>query len=472
MAWREDPSDKGWWINDETGESQNWDPRQAKPATFDGMGGASGFSHTGVETRTPTQDERRQKMDEGLANNQIAKWDQKSQSWTFVPMSPSELYSNEISGGKKAAMDRLAGPAPAPAEPEPTAQDTAGGVFAGVDTTSINPFGTPKAVPRAVIPREAFVNPSIFTGRSSRMDRDIVSRAPPAIAGFEHIDPAEAAAIKARLEASVEPPPPEPQPGDQAPDVKVDNINPLLDKVNRIGSDIAALSNEQEGPSAAEALLESSNQQAKQRAAIQLEASSRAALGAARSSRNRGDRALMERQAIGESTFLGQESARTSALQETEYQGQLGELRANEAAEYRDFRLKAKQAAADLGLNAAALELDISKANLESANNWINNEFEQMGLNKQIDQAQAEAILQYMQAQDLLQFDYDKLSTDDQNHMDEMLTQKYGIDMETATALKKIKEDNKFTWGKFAMNAVGGVLNAGGTIAGAAIGKK
>lgn len=237
-----------------------------------------------------------------------------------------------------------------------------------------------------------------------------------------------------------------PPTGEGAPAIPRENIDPLLDSLRGYEADMYAMSQDNTGLSAAEAQLRKATELANINAAIQSDQSQRAALGAARSARNRGDRAILEQAAIGEAGFIGQEAARTAALRQAEQEGNLAELRANEENADREFKLKALQAARDAGLNTAALELDIAKADLGSASNLLNQQFGLMGIQKQVDQAAAAAALNFAKDMATIQFQYDKLSVDDQNEADRLLMEKYRIDQDTMVALKKIKEENGFDW--------------------------
>jgi hypothetical protein len=264
-----------------------------------------------------------------------------------------------------------------------------------------------------------------------------------------------------------------PEPGAQAPGIHRDKIDAIINGLGGYEQSIMDLAGDNTGLSVAEAQLMKADQLAKIRARDELAANQAGALGAARSARNRGDRALLERQATGEQAYLGSQSQRQDVLQQAELAGNLSILRATESEHDRQFKLDALKEAAGLGLNRAALEVDISKADLDSANNWVNNEAKAALQKGALDEAQYEALLnfstqhtaqllQFTQAMAGIQYEYDKLSVDDQNVADGLLMQKYGIDKQTLVALKKIKEEGKFKWDEFLGKVIGGAA-AGGT---------
>lgn len=260
-------------------------------------------------------------------------------------------------------------------------------------------------------------------------------------------------------------------PGAQAPAANRERIDPLLDGINSVQQQLMNLGAETRGMSAAEAALHKAGREADLRTAFSVEASQRGALGAARGARNRGDRALLERQAVGDASFIGQEGARTQALADMEQSGQLAGLRATEEDADRRFRADVLGKAADLGLNTAALEIDISKADLGSATNWINNQFDQLKADgqldlgyAQLDQAKTESILGFTKDMATLQYEYDKLTVEDQNATDALLMQKYGIDQQTMMALKQLKASQSMNWNQVLTSVIGGV-GAGATAA-------
>jgi hypothetical protein len=256
-----------------------------------------------------------------------------------------------------------------------------------------------------------------------------------------------------------------------APTTNRENVDPLLRGIDSVQQQLLSLANETRGMSAAEAALHKAGREADLRTAFGVDQSQRAALGAARGARNRGDRALLERQAVGEAGFMAQDAARTQALSEVTQAGQIAELRAGEEDADRRFKAELLGKAADLGLNVAALEVDISQADLGSATNWLNNQFDllkqqgQLDLGyAQLDQQKAESILGFTKDMATLQFEYDKMSVEDQNATDALLMQKYGIDQQTMVALKQIKDARKVNWGQVLTAVIGGV-GAGATAA-------
>jgi len=250
------------------------------------------------------------------------------------------------------------------------------------------------------------------------------------------------------------------------PEVDRGKIDPVLGKLDQYQNILVQLANQDSGLSAAEAQLIKSHELATQRNQLQLESSQRAALGAARGARSREAAALLERQAVGESTFLGQEAARNAALQQTEFEGNLANLRADEEERKKDFRLQAISKAAELGLNVAGMEADLSTSNLQSANNYLNNQFEQLGLDKQLNQQNTSLVMQYLRDMALIQFDYDKMSVEDQQHTGDLLMKKYGIDAETRTALEQIRQANRFRWDQVLTAAIGGLASGTGSVVG------
>jgi hypothetical protein len=147
-------------------------------------------------------------------------------------------------------------------------------------------------------------------------------------------------------------------------------------------------------------------------------------------------------------------------MRQTEYEGNQAILRAQEEDADRRFRLEALGKASELGLNTAALETDISKTNLDSATNWINQQFNQVGIDKQITQQQAQMLLGYTRDMAAIQFQYDQLSTQDQQAAEQLIMQKYGIDEGTRVSMKQIKEAGKFRWDNVLAGMAGGAGQA------------
>lgn len=254
---------------------------------------------------------------------------------------------------------------------------------------------------------------------------------------------------------------PDDGPGAEAPDIHRDQIDRILGGLGGYENDFYAMSQDNTGLSEAEAQLSKAHLLATQRARDDLAANQAGALGAARGSRNRGDRALLERQAIGEQAYLGSQAQRQQKNLDDQIPLDMAILRAKEEDADRTFRFQALGKAADLGLNTAALEVDIAKTNLDSATNWVNNEFQQLGVDKQINNDEAKNLLGFTRDMAAIQYEYDKLGVDDQNVADQLLLQKYGIDQQTMVALKKIKEDGKFQWDQVLTAFAGGVATGG-----------
>jgi hypothetical protein len=226
----------------------------------------------------------------------------------------------------------------------------------------------------------------------------------------------------------------------------------LLQGISTYQNDIYNLSKDNTGLSVAEAQLQKATELANIQAGIATDASQRSALGMARGARNRGDRALLERQAIGEAGYIGQDAARTDALRRATAEGDLSILRATESNYDREFKLKALQAAGELGLNTAALEIDLTKVNMQDATERMKI---QLGY-ANLDADKARDIMNFTRDMASIQFEYDKLSVEDQNEADRLLMQKYGIDQQTYVALKQIKEEGKFQWDQVLTAFVGG----------------
>lgn len=364
-------------------------------------------------------------------------------SWKFVPLTGEDLLLNELSKGS----------APTPAPVLPTAADA----LAPLEDAVNNP---PK--PRApAVPVSVQIPTGMAIGGTSSA---LAGRRPTSVTGAYQPPAIDTTGIdlerlRTQLGGGT---------GTNAPTgPKVDRtkIDPLLGGLNTYANDIYALSKDNTGLSVAEAQLAKATELANMNAAVQTEASQRSALGAARSVRSRGDRALAERQAIGESAFIGQEAARTDAMRQAAATGDLAILRATEADADRRFRLDALKSASDLGLNTAALEVDIGKADLASVTNFLNNQFDQLAQQgqldlgyAQIDQQKAASLLGFTRDMAAIQFQYDQLSVTDQQEADKLLMQKYNIDQTTMVALKKIKEENKFGWDTLLTSVVGGAV--------------
>ncbi len=241
-----------------------------------------------------------------------------------------------------------------------------------------------------------------------------------------------------------------------APTLDRAGINKNLGALNTYQNALFEMSQDNTGLSAAEAQLKKATDLANMQAGVATQDSQRSALGMARSARNRGDRALLERQAVGEAGYIGQKAASDASLRRASAEGDLAILRATEEDSDRKFKLEAIKEAASLGLNTSALEVDISKANLDSANNWINNEFARANLGMQLDQQKTEAVMGFTRDMAALQFQYDQMSVQDQQETDKLMMQKYGIDQTTMIALKQIKASKEFDWNGLLTTIIGG----------------
>lgn len=241
-----------------------------------------------------------------------------------------------------------------------------------------------------------------------------------------------------------------------APEINREQIDKNLGALNTYQNAIWELSQDNTGLSAAEAQLQKATELANLQAAQRTRQSQSAALGQARSARNRGDRALLEQQAVGEAAYIGTQAATDDAIRRAEAEGNLSSLRATEEQADRQFRLDAIKEAANLGLNTSALELDISKANLDSVTNQINNDAALKRLGLELDQRQAESALGYMQAMAALQFQYDQMSVQDRQETQRLLFDKYKIDQTTRVALKQIAAGENFDWSGALVALIGG----------------
>lgn len=419
----------------------------------------------------PTPEQATAAADQAFWNDQKAVWDPKSGTYTYVPLLGSELMDNQL---KRSQQQH-----PAPTNPNPDTNT----ILDGIDPNLLT--GRSPIAP----PPKPLAAPSTRAGFTNELSAVTASR--PAVTGrplptSPYSDVGGGGVDTSRLAASVGPagqPSGTPQaPGAPAPDIDRARIDQILGGLGGYQNDLYAMSQDNTGQSAAEAQLMKADQLAKIRARDELAANQAGALGAARSARNRGDRALLERQAVGEQAYLGSQSQRQDTLRQAELEGNLAILRATEEDADRKFRFEALSKASDLGLNTAALEVDIAKADLASANNWVNNEAQKALQQGQLDERQYEALLNYTQnntaqllgfTRDMaaIQFQYDQLSTQDQNQADQLLMTKYGIDAQTMVALKQIKEAGKFKWDDFLAKIIGGgVTGATGAIVGSVIG--
>lgn len=388
---------------------------------------------TRAAPRQPTPEQTSAAAEQGRLNLQKPVWDANSGSYYFVPMSESEALDarlNQSSQPSPAATPSL------PSYGEVLSQSQA-------PAQAVNPYGDTRTVEDRLMASGGH-GASSWLGAAPGPAAPVAARAAP-------VSPYSAFGAMA----------PPPQPGAQAPTVNRSAVDPILGGLQGYENRIAALAGDQTGLSLAEAQLLKSDKLASLRAANELQQNQAGALGAARSARNRGDVALLERQAVGEQAYLGQEAQRQDVLRQTELEGNQAILRAGEEDADRRFKLDALKTAGDLGLNTAALEVDISKADQASANNWINNEFQQQGINKQISQQQTEALLGFTQAMAGIELEYDKLDQQSQQFILDQQLQKYGIDQQTYAAIRQAKEAGKFKWGNFFQSFVGGAVSGG-----------
>jgi hypothetical protein len=331
--------------------------------------------------------------------------------------------------------DGVPGATPVPTNPNAPVADTIADLEQAVAPTA--PRG-PRPIDLTTAPK-ATVGTSALTGRSSMTGR--TGYTSPVDRGLVDADQFRDLEIIAGQNSGQGDGNPYTAPGSEAPKVDTKAVNGVLNDVDAIRSYLFGLAGQQKNFSVAEAQLRNAGV-----------AAERSALGQARSG-NRRDRSMLERQAIAEGASIQQGVARDAAL-----------LRAQEEDQNRRFSADAAAKAAELGLNESAYLVDIGKADLDSATNWINQEFNQLGLDKQLSVQQMGQLLQFTQAMAGVQFDYDKMSVDDQNEADALLMQKYGIDQGTMVALKQLKEQGEFKWDQFFTTLVSGGIQ-GGTMA-------
>lgn len=268
------------------------------------------------------------------------------------------------------------------------------------------------------------------------------------------------------------------QPPASAPKVDTSASDKSVAGVNNTINQLLQLANTSPETSAAQAQLQKADQLAKLRAVDELRNNQDAALGAARSSRNRGDQALLERGAVGTSAYLGTKAQNQDVLREAELEGNQAELRATEDVNDKNARAAMLAKAGDLGLNVAALQVDISKADLTSANNYINDQFQQLGIDKQVGAQEMGQVLQFSQAMSAIKYDYDKMNEVDQQHTLDLMMNQYIADANTRVAFAQIAANHKGTLQKVTDGLLGIAQAAapvvatavGGPVAGAAVG--
>ena len=370
---------------------------------------------------------------------------------------------------------------PVPTNPQPSTQD----LVAQAETMATGPaparpqptnaeIGASRAVTggfSAVTPRGTAVARPVATGAYGAVD---TSTAQPAVDKLKSV--AAAAPPGSAGAGALPAPAPATPTAAGAPQVDRAAVNAALAPVNQIGGMLTAEALQNKGAGLAESQLREATARARS-----------AALGAARSG-NRRDRVLQERQAIGEGAFLEQEGGRQAAT-----------LRAQEELQNREFKVNTLAKAGELGLNVAAYEVDLSKANLASASAFISEQFQQLGLDKQLDmqlvleqmglseqryatdtqagiaakqlaEQRFQNVLGFTRDMAAIQLQYDQLAVQDQNEADALMMQKYGIDQQTMTALKQIKEAGKFRWDNLLAGLAGGAGMGATGLAGKALG--
>jgi hypothetical protein len=440
------------------------------------------------QTKTPEQIDAEKIAKQNLALNGSAtvenRWDPYGQKEYFSSLTGNTYTSPEAARADEALFQQL-GPGGWAAKKDldrsmtpATGQQTTptnpnadtNAILDSIDPGAPPPPPTP-AVPRADTIRAGFTQETpVATPGAPYTRARTITNAPVTVPGFEGPHTPTKTALTDAMGVPGTPTAP-PEPGAQAPDIHRDKIDEILGGLSGYEQNIMDLAGDNTGLSVAEAQLMKADAMAKIRARDELAANQAGALGAARSARNRGDRALLERQAVGEQAYLGSQKQRQDVLQQAELEGNLSILRATESEHDRQFKLDALKEAAGLGLNRAALEVDIGKADLASATNWINNEAAAARQNSALDEQQYEALLdfstkhtgqllEFTKAMAGIQFEYDKLGVDDQNEADRLLMQKYGIDQGTMVALKQIKQAGKFKWDEFLAKMVAGGVTA------------
>ncbi len=403
--------------------------------------------------RKPTTDESMAAVAYANQNDLNAIWDADAGQYNYTPLNSGEQITRNQDKQAHPEWFSADGSTPDPVGPDINA-DT---LNAGLNRFD-DPVTNPALTRGTTAQRNAFGDtsfPSIPT-RGGAPTQRIPQKTPAAVTGVSGTDTTTQQVDKAYNDGQTANAPP----GAEAPDLDRAKVDEILGGLSGYQNKIADLAEDNTGLSVAEEQLKKATDLANLQAGIDTEASQRAALGQARSSRSRADRGLLERQAVGEAAFVGQEAARTASLRQAEQQGNLAELRAQEADYDRRFRLEALGKAADLGLNRSALEVDISKTNLDSATNWINQQFGQLGIDKQINQQQAESLLGFTRDMAAIQLQYDQLSSQEQQQADALLMQKYGIDQQTMVSMKQIKEQGKFKWDQVLAGIAGGVGTA------------
>lgn len=413
---------------------------QAMGGDLTGGSAATPAARTGGIPMPTDPAERQHAADLAAANDQKAVWDPKSGSWTYVPLSASEAHTNALSGSRQAAGDRLTtsfGGTPTSGAPQDPNAPPADIVAQTRQQLGLDPSKPADLSSREIRPAGAIAG--IPTGGA-------VTTATAAGARFAPPTGFGGTTTPQPIKDAVNPPAdPNAPTGAPAPKVDTSASDASVAGVNNTINQLVSLANTSPTTSAAEAQLEKSDQLAKLRAIDELRNNQAASLGAARSSRNRGDAGVLERAAVGESAYLGTKAQNQDVLRQAETENNLASLRANE--EQTDFTNRANilSKAADLGLNVAALQVDISKADLGSINNYINDQFQQLGIDKQVGAQEMGQILSFSQAMSAIKYDYDKMGDADQQHTLDLMMTQYGIDANTQVAMKQIQANHKGT---------------------------
>lgn len=409
---------------------------------------------------TPDAGSQQAAAQQAAANDQTARWDSSTGSWTYVPMSPQEAAAARLQRAE--AANQPGGATSSPTDPNASASDIVARTRQqlGLDPaqTTAQRLASAGASPDQATPTSTFTRGTAGTAPARG-----TPATPNGNGGYG-------------FQASVTGNPS--QPPVAAPTVDTSASDKSVAGVNNTINQLLQLANTSPETSAAQAQLLKSDQLAKLRAIDELRNNQDAALGAARSARNPADVALLERQGVGTSAYLGTKAQNQDVLRQAELEGNQAILRANEDTADKNARAAMLAKAGDLGLNVAALQVDVSKADLTSANNYINDQFQQLGIDKQVGAQEMGQVLQFSQAMSAIKYDYDKMSDADQQHTLDLMMTQYGIDANTQVAMKQIAANHKGTLEKV-FDGLLGLAGAaapvvatavGGPVAGAAVG--
>ena len=438
MAWSD--NGQGSWVSDLGPDEAASPPSGPPPSAGAPTANSNQIGGVTYGVRVPTAQEQADAAYAAAVGGTIAHWNRDTGTYSFVPMTDSQKLESQLAPTGAAAQP--------PADPGLPSYADVLGQQAPADR-STNPYGSTPSLE------------SRLAGLGASPGQPAPTYGIPLLSGSSARGTPQAGGSVYRDFASIAKPP---APGAQAPAVDRSKVDPLLGGLSGYENRIAALAGDQTGMSVAEAQLLRGDQLAKLRAADQLRQSQAGALGAARSSRDRGATGLLERQAVGEQAYLGQEAQRQDVLRQAELEGNQAILRATESDADRRFKLDALKTAGDLGLNTAALEVDVSKADLGSANNWINNEFQQQGINKQLDQQQTEGLLNFTRDMAAIQEQYAGLDQASQQFIVDAQLKKYGIDQATYSALKQAADGRKLNWGQLLTTFVGGAVSGAAAV--------